>query len=113
METKYSNPRMEAIIPDWPSGSHRTEAHFKIEQHPKRGERATRTTKHPITGKPSAPKLNAYAHKARIVDGDDGRTYVIEFHGSGISVKNGDMKYSHEYISMEDAKFTEVKALFD
>jgi hypothetical protein len=39
----YSNPRMEAIIPDWPSGSHLMTATFRIEVN-SQGERATRTT---------------------------------------------------------------------
>ena len=63
---------MTATFTDWPSGSHRTTATFAIERSG-RGERATRVTLHPITGRPSAPKRLTYATKARIVDGDDGK----------------------------------------
>lgn len=62
----YSNPRTEAVIENWPSGSKRVQAIFTIENDPKRGQRATRTT----TG---ATKKLTYASKMRIVDGDDGR----------------------------------------
>jgi hypothetical protein len=58
--TEYSNPRMQATIPDWPSGSKRVTANFYIEPDPKgkKGERAVRET----TG---APKKDTYADKAR------------------------------------------------
>ena len=102
----YSNPRMSATIEDWPSGSRRVTATFKIEQS-KRGERATRTT----TG---STKNLTYAVKARIVDGSDGRTYIAELSMYGnISIMRGDMKYQHESIHMGDARFGEIKALFD
>lgn len=65
---KYSNPRMEATIPDWPSGSKRVTARFEIEK-AKKGERAIRTTD-------GAPKKLTFAKLARIVDGSDGRTYI-------------------------------------
>lgn len=113
METKYSNPRLEAEIDNWPTGSYRTKAIFKIEQ-TARGERGTRVTFHPITGKPAAPKKLTYARKARIVDGDDGRTYIIELTSFGfISVRKGDMKFEHESIFEENPKYAEVRKLFD
>jgi len=40
----YSNPRLKAIIENWPNGSRRVTATFEIEHDPKRGERAVRTT---------------------------------------------------------------------
>lgn len=40
--TEYANPRMHAVVENWPSGSKRVTAVFEIEQHPKKGERATR-----------------------------------------------------------------------
>lgn len=52
----YSNPRMEAVILDWPHGRDRTTCTFRIEQHPTRGERGTRFTIDPKTGRPSATK---------------------------------------------------------
>lgn len=113
--TTYSNPRMEAVIEDWPSGSHRVRATFKVEQHPTRGERATRTTINPKTGKPSALKALTYARRMRIVDGDDGKTYIVADNGNYgfITVTHGHMKFQAETIWLRDgARFTETMALF-
>jgi hypothetical protein len=112
--TAYSNPRLEAVIADWPSGQHRTTATFRIESHPTRGERGTRTTVDPRSGQPSAPKALTYARKARIVDGDDGRTYIAELTLYGhVSVMRGDMKIQHESIFENDPRYPVVRALFD
>ena len=68
--TVYSNPRMSAIIENWPSGGKHVTAKFSIEIREGKGERAVRFT----TG---AGKVLTFARKARIVDGDDGRTYIV------------------------------------
>ena len=103
--TSYSNPRMEAVINDWPIGSKRCTATFSIEQTAK-GERAVRTTV-------GAPKKLTYARKARIVDGDDGRTYIAELTAYGfVSVMRGDMKYQHETVHPGDPRLPEMLALF-
>jgi hypothetical protein len=95
----YSNPRMKAIVQDWPSGSKRVTATFEIEQ-AKRGERAVRTTD-------GAPK------KARIVDGSDGRTYIAELTVYGhISIMRGDMKFQQESIFEKDARYPAIFELF-
>lgn len=105
---------MHAEIDNWPSGSYRVKAVFDIEQNPKRGERATRTTFHPITGKPAAPKVLTFAYKARIVDGDDGRTYIAELTRYGfISIRKGDMKFEHEAIHEDNFNYQETLALFN
>ena len=102
----YSNPRMRAVIENWPNGGHRVTATFEIETDPKRGQRGVRTT----TG---APKKLTYARQARIVDGDDGRTYIAELTEYGhISVMRGDMKYQAETIHPEDPRYAEVLELF-
>lgn len=102
---KYSNPRMRAVIENWPSGSKRVTAQFQIEQS-KRGERALRQT----TG---ATKALTYAKMARIVDGADGRTYIAEYTMYGhITIMRGDMKYSHETIHPSDPRYAEVLELF-
>lgn len=108
----YSNPRLEATIPDWPTGKYRTTAHFWIETDPKRGQRACRTTEHPLTHKPSAPKKLTYALEARIVDGSDGRTYIAERTLYHFSIMRGDMKFQHEVIFERDPRYSEIKALF-
>lgn len=105
MAKTYNNPRMDAVIQDWPSGSQRVTAVFTIEQ-TKRGERAIRTT----TG---APKKLTFAQKMRIVDGDDGRTYIAElsFYGH-ITIMRGDMKFNEETVHTSDPRYAEIFALF-
>ncbi len=104
--TTYSNPRTEAVIRDWPSGSKCVTATFSIESDPRQGERAVRVT----TGKPV--KIT-YARKTRIVDGDDGKTYIARLTGYGhVSIMRGDMKYSHEAIFENDPRYPEIVALF-
>ena len=104
--TTYSNPRMEAVIDNWPSGKHRTTATFRVEVHPTRGERGTRTTIDPRDGRPSAPKLLTYARKARIVDGDDGKTYIIERTMYGfVNVMQGNCQFIAESIDIADPRW--------
>jgi hypothetical protein len=103
----YSNPRKTAIIENWPNGGHRVTAHFSIEADPKRGERAVRVT----TG---APKKLTFARKMRIVDGDDGRTYIATLTGYGhITIYRGDMKYQEESIFEREPRYVELLALFE
>ncbi len=103
----YSNPRMSAVIENWPHGRQRVTANFEIERDPKRGERAVRVT----TG---APKKLTYARKSRIVDGEDGRTYIAELTiFAHITIMRGDMKFAHETIFSADPRYPELLALFD
>ena len=103
--TKYSNPRMTATIENWPSGPKRVTARFQIEQ-TSRGERAVRITD-------GAPKKLTFAKLARIVDGDDGRTYIAEYSIYGhISIMRGDMKFQHEVIHSSNERYVEVLELF-
>lgn len=104
--TSYSNPRMEAVIADWPNGRlGRVTARFSIEQHATRGERAARVT----TGK---PVVLTYSAKQRIVDGDDGRTYIATLQGTHIAIMKGDMKYQHEAVFRSDARYPALLRLF-
>ena len=105
MKHQYSNPRMQATIADWPSGSKRVEARFWIEQTPK-GERAWRQT----TG---AAKTLTFSSKMRIVDGDDGRTYIARLSGyEHISIMRGDMKYEEETIHKGAEGYETLMGLF-
>lgn len=104
----YSNPRMTATIEDWPSGSKRVTAQFLIEVDPKRGERAVRVT----TG---APKKLTFARKMRIVDGDDGKTYIAALSSYGhITMWQGNMQYNVPggAVFPQDAQYPELLALF-
>jgi hypothetical protein len=108
----YSNPRIEAVIENWPSGSLRTTATFRIEAN-NRGERATRTTINPKNGRVSAPKLLTYATKMRIVDGSDGRTYIAALTAFGhISVFQSNMQFQQEAIFDRDPRYADILALF-
>lgn len=101
---KYSNPRMKAVIENWPSGHKRVTAIFEIEQG-RKGERAVRTTD-------GAPKKLTFAKLARIVDGDDGRTYIAKLTEYGfVSIMRGDMKIQHENIFPNDARYAELVEL--
>jgi len=103
--TTYSNPRLRATIENWPNGGKRCTAVFMIERTNK-GERGVRTT----TG---APKKLTYARKARIVDGDDGRTYIAELTMYGfVTIMRGDMKFQEEVIHENNPRHAEVLALF-
>ena len=107
MNHTYSNPRMNAVIENWPSGSKRVTATFSIETHPTRGQRAIRTT----TG---APKKLTYAKQMRIVDGDDGRTYIAELTlYDNITIMRGDMKYAEEMFHPRDLGYADLLALFE
>ena len=101
----YSNPRMSATIENWPHGGKRVTATFEIETNG-RGERAVRIT----TG---APKKLTYAQKMRIVDGDDGRTYIAKLsHYGFITIMNGDMKYDAETFHRDNPRMSDMLALF-
>ena len=113
MEAKtYSNPRLDAIISDWPFGGKRATAYFQIDQRPDK-ERGTRFLT--LNGKQFATKKLTYAAKARIVDGSDGRTYILELtrYGGHISVKRGDMKYDEENIFPDNPRYKDLIQLFD
>lgn len=84
---KFSNPRLKATFTDWPLGStKRGTCIFEVHTE-KRGVRVSRTT----TGK---PKYHTYGGKAAIVDGDDGKTYILQLtkpeYGPFISVSKSD-----------------------
>ena len=106
--TTYSNPRMNAVIENWPGGStNRITATFSIETDPKRGQRAVRVT----TG---APKKLTFARQMRIVDGDDGRTYIAALTDYGhITIHRGDMKFHHETVFERDPRYPSLLALFE
>jgi len=111
----YSNPRTALIVNDWPIGRQtKTKAIFSIEQHATRGERAVRTLLNPRNGLPFKPKKLTFAHKVRIVDGSDGRTYLAELTRSGfISIMRGDMKFEEESIFNTDPRFSDLIKFFE
>lgn len=111
---QYSNPRTHAVIEDWPFGQYRTTATFYIETHPKRGERGVRVTRDPKTGRNNKPKALTFARQARIVDGADGKTYILEthHHGDGVSVMQSNMQFQHEVLYPGNPDYDAARALF-
>jgi hypothetical protein len=82
MAVTFSNPRILAEFNDWHlGGSKRGTMKFSIEFNQKRGYRFVRQSIDPTTGKPSKPKTETYGGKGAIVDGSDGKTYLIQFAG--------------------------------
>jgi hypothetical protein len=98
--TSYSNPRLSALV-----HGKRVSALLGIEKHATRGERATRTTT-------VATKKITYALKARIVDGDDGKTYIAERTPGHIHIRRGNL-YTNEVIYSDDARYHNILRLFD
>lgn len=92
----FSNPRKSAVIENWPSGSKRVTAVFEVESN-KKGERVLRTT----TGK---PKMTTYNRSMAIVDGDDGKTYILGLatHFNMVTIYSSDMKLSVRHVSDND-----------
>lgn len=75
----FSNPRLRAEFSDWPiGGSRRGKCVFNIEHKAGKGHRLTRVTENPKTGGWYKPQVNTYGGEAAIVDGSDGRTYVLQ-----------------------------------
>lgn len=106
--TTYSNPRLAARFTDWPlGGNKRGQCVFAIEHNPKRGYRFTRTT----TGK---PKTATYGGPAAIVDGDDGRTYLLQWatrYGFIQISKSDFMDAPDGSVFPGNPRFDELKAL--
>jgi hypothetical protein len=76
----YSNPRDKAEFNDWPAGgTKRVKCVFHVEGKVGKGFRVGRTTTHPKTGLPCKTKYHTYAGPAAIVDGSDGRTYILQY----------------------------------
>jgi len=110
---EYSNPRKEVVVNDWPySRALRTKCTFTVEKG-KGKERAVRVTVNPKTGRENPPKRLTYARKVLFVDGDNGRTYVLNLTGNAISVMQGNMRFSEEYIGPDDSRFETLLAMFE
>lgn len=77
MSLMFTNPRLKAEFDDWPSGRDRVKCKFEVEYTPKKGYRTSRTTQK--DGRWCAPKYDTYGDKTVIVDGNDGRTYILKY----------------------------------
>lgn len=72
----FSNPRLIAEFSDWPSGGQRVNCVFRIEEKKNKGVRCSRMTTNKSGGWCN-PKFTTYNYQMRIVDGSDGRTYIV------------------------------------
>lgn len=75
--TTFSNARRIAEFTDWPSGRNRVQCKFEVEHNEKKGYRVVRTTTDK-NGLWCKPKADTYNGKAVIVDGADGKTYILQ-----------------------------------
>lgn len=106
---KFTNARKEACIENWPlGGNRRGVARFYTEAREGKGERVCRVT----TGK---PVLGNYYSKTAIVDGEDGKTYILGYTSQYgfIYIMQGDMKYSAGSVFPADPSFAELMELID
>lgn len=97
----FSNPRLAATFADWPiGGSHRGTASFAVEANAKKGYRVSRTTTDK-NGKLCKPKHTTWSGRSAIVDGSDGRTYVLV-----ITAGYGFVKvYRHDFMDAGNGVF--------
>lgn len=109
----YTNPRIEALIEDWPFGRQRCRARFSVESN-KRGERVKRWTENKARNGWNKPKATTYAPRVAIVDGDDGRIYILQTTVYDfINVMSGNMKVERETIHLGDPRYDEVLRLLN
>lgn len=110
--TTYSNPRTYAEFDDWPCGSGRMRCRCVfVVRSSARGNRIERTTFR-TDGTPNSPKRGTYCTTARVVDGSDGRIYVLErtARAESICVRESDIAHAH-YVRAGDAEFAALAAL--
>ena len=110
----YSNPRTVAEFSDWPFGRDlKTPCAFTVETVAGKGQRVSRVTIDPKTGRACAPKRTTFARRAVIVDGDDGKTYVLALTMYGlVSVMQSNLQFSQESLGPEDPRFNSIRAFF-
>lgn len=111
----YSNARAVAEFADWPHGrNERTRCTFRVERVKGRGERVSRVTVDPRTGREAKPKVTTAGLRAAIVDGSDGKTYVVTLtiYG-GLSVMRGTLDVSQESVFPGDDRYPALRAMVE
>lgn len=111
---KYSNPRTEALFSEWPIGfNFRGKCEFKVEENIRGMRVSRRTTKKDGTW--AKPKYTTYSSKWVIVDGDDGRTYLLSYSSAYgfITVTESNMQYQAATFVEGDPMFEECFALLE
>ncbi len=108
---QYSNPRRLAKYDDWPiGGKNRGQCKFEVEVNA-RGERVLKSTtnKH---GSWCKPKATTYAKKCAIVDGDDGKTYILQLTDYAIRVETHD-GMSAGYYGTDNEHFSLLREMIE
>lgn len=111
----YSNPCKVLHVKDWPYGRGiYVECIFSIEEN-KGKERAIRITAKPNGIGHNKPKKLTYTKSVVFVDGNDGRTYILNNDGEGshISVMQSNMKLQEEVIYPDDSRYSGMIKFFD
>jgi hypothetical protein len=119
MRNIYSNPRTFAGFNDWPYGRKlRCRCEFTVEalDAGTHKERISKVTINPKTGRPNKPKKTTFAPQVRIVDGSDGKTYILQRsnYGETLYIKKSDF-YDFESIRKENEpeRYAQLDSLFD
>ena len=110
-----SNPRTYACIEDWPFGRHhRCKCVFNVEE-TKRGERVSRVTENKMKTGWNKPKKTTYETYFAIVDGDDGRTYLLSFNRDWqvLTLRSGDMKQHVKTVRHDNEEDNDGYRLWD
>ena len=76
-ELTFTNPRSMAEFDDWPSGREKVKCKFYVEHDAKRGWRICRQTQDK-RGQWCKPKTRTFGGLCAIVDGSDGKTYILQ-----------------------------------
>jgi hypothetical protein len=101
----YSHPRTTAEFDNWPSGGSRVLCRFYIENDKKGRERVCRQTQK--NGQWGKPKKTTYGARCAIVDGEDGRTYVLirSENYPMISVVQSNLQFQQETFHYENEDY--------
>lgn len=105
----FSNPRLVAEFSDWPlGGNKRGPCKFEVEKNNK-GCRILRTT----TGR---AKASTYSTLCAIVDGDDGKTYLLHYngkHGNSVSIFQSDNQHNAHFGQSGDHYHPDTSPHYD
>ena len=98
----------EHVVDDYPYGSHRTKATFKVEGNAGR-QRVSRVTIDPVRQRPNSPKATTYGPAATIgIGAHDGHVYPIVGRPGQIAVWSGDMKHTLGAVFPKDPQYNEL-----
>lgn len=110
----FSNPRLFASFDNWPSGGQQVHCKFWVEWKKGLFRVGRATTKNGVWCK---PKYHTYGSKAAIVDGDDGKTYILQLSQYGndhITISRHDFMSASPsscFKSSDEVRFQELMGL--